>query len=131
MKPSRQILTVVLATAWISINEFIRNTFVLHDAWVNHYQGMGQAFPEAPLNGAIWGLWSLVFATVIQILSSRFDLIRTTIISWVIGFAMMWIVIGNLGVLPMTILPVAVPWSVFEAFGGSYIFVLFNSTKTK
>ena len=121
MKPTRAVIAVLLASAWISINEFIRNTFVLHDAWVSHYQGMGQSFPEAPVNGAVWGLWSLVFAVVVLVISTKFNLIQTTIISWVIGFALMWIVIGNLGVLPMAILPVAVPWSVVEAFGAAYI----------
>ncbi len=121
MKPTRAVIAVLLASAWISINEFIRNTFVLHDAWVSHYQGMGLAFPEAPVNGAVWGLWSLVFALVVLVISTKFDLIQTTIISWVIGFGMMWIVIGNLGVLPMAILPVAGPWSVVEAFGAAYI----------
>ncbi|HQQ98892.1 MAG TPA: hypothetical protein PLX35_16590 [Cyclobacteriaceae bacterium] len=121
MKPTRVVIAVLLATTWISINEFIRNTFVLHDAWVSHYQEMGQSFPETPVNGAVWGLWSLVFAVIVLVISTKFDIIKTTIVSWVIGFAMMWIVIGNLGVLPMAILPVAVPWSVVEAFGAAYI----------
>jgi len=30
------------------------------------------------------------------------------------GFMLMWIVTGNLGVLPMGLLPIAVPWSIAE-----------------
>jgi len=125
MKSSGYVIAVLISTIWISINEFVRNTFVLHDVWLDHYQHMGQAFPEAPVNGAVWGIWSLVFAIVVNTLSSQFDLIKTTLISWVIGFAMMWIVIGNLGVLPLSILPVAIPWSIVEAFGAAYICTLF------
>ena len=30
------------------------------------------------------------------------------------GFALMWIVVGNLNVLPIVLLPIAVPWSLAE-----------------
>lgn len=33
----------------------------------------------------------------------------------------MWLVIGNLGVLPFGILPIAIPLSLFEAFLATYI----------
>jgi hypothetical protein len=38
-----------------------------------------------------------------------------------VGFVLMWMVIGNLGVLPAAILPVAVPLSMLEAFGAAWI----------
>ena len=38
-----------------------------------------------------------------------------TILSWVVGFVLMWIVIGIMGVLPFGILPWAVPLSLIEA----------------
>jgi hypothetical protein len=73
-------------------------------------------FPEEPLNGAVWGIWSLSLAVVIFILSSKFTLIQCTFLSWFIAFVMMWLVIGNLNVLPFGILPIAIPLSLLETW---------------
>lgn len=117
----RPIVALLAATAWISINEFIRNQLVLLDAWTAHYTGQGLTFPAAPVNGAVWGLWSLCFAVVILLLARRFTLLETAALAWGIGFVLMWLVIGNLGVLPFSILPVAVPWSMVETIGAVWI----------
>lgn len=107
-------LPILLSTIWISISEVFRNSFLLHNYWVEHYQKMGQTFPEQPLNGAVWGIWALVFAIVIFVLSKKFSFVETSVLSWAIGFVMMWLVIGNLGVLPFSILPFAIPLSILE-----------------
>ena len=64
----------------------------------------------------MWGVWSLVFAVAIFIVSKKFSLLQTFLLMWVIGFVLMWIVIGNLGVLPFGILLFAVPLSLLEVF---------------
>ncbi|MBK7213668.1 MAG: hypothetical protein IPH88_10335 [Bacteroidales bacterium] len=115
------VLPLLLATVWISISEFIRNEFLLKSYWVDHYKGMGLEFPGKPVNGAIWGIWSLVFAASILVISKKFTLMQTTLYSWCIGFVMMWLVIGNLGVLPYGILVYAIPLSMLEAFIASWI----------
>lgn len=117
----KSILPVLLATLWISISEFFRNQFLLNSYWVELYKSMGQNFPAEPVNGAMWGVWSLLFAIVIYLLSKKFTLVQTTILSWIIGFLMMWIVIGNLGVLPFGMLGYALPLSILEAFLASLI----------
>jgi hypothetical protein len=109
-------LPVLLATIWISISEFVRNTFLLHGYWTNHYHNLGLTFPEDPVNGAVWGIWSLCFAIGIYILLQKFSLMQTTFLSWFVGFVYMWLVVGNLGVLPIGILPIAIPLSLLEAF---------------
>jgi hypothetical protein len=109
-------LSILLATIWISISEFARNTFLLHDYWIDHYQNLGMTFPEEPINGAVWGIWSLCFAIGIYILSQKFSLIETTFLSWFVGFVLMWLVVGNMGVLPFGILPLNIPLSLLEAF---------------
>ena len=35
--------------------------------------------------------------------------------------SMMWLVVGNMGVLPFDVLPYAVPWSLLECFGAAWI----------
>lgn len=117
----KTILPVLLATLWISISEFVRNEFLLKSTWINHYQNMGLVFPSEPVNGAVWGLWSLLFAIVIYILANRFTLLETTLLSWFIGFILMWVVLGNLHVLPWGILYLAIPLSLLETFLASYI----------
>lgn len=117
----KTILPILIATLWISISEFVRNEFLVKTFWVEHYQNMGLVFPGAPVNGAVWGLWSLLFAIGIFILSKKFSLLHTTLLSWFMGFVLMWVVIGNLGVLPYGLLYVAIPLSLLEAFVASFI----------
>ena len=121
MKPGRIIITVLLTTIWISISEFVRNEFLVKTLWTDHYGRIGLTFPSEPVNGAVWGLWSLLFAILIFILARKFTLLQTTLIGWLAGFAMMWVAIGNLGVLPFRLLIYAIPLSFLESFIASYI----------
>jgi len=117
----KTILPILIATIWISISEFVRNEFLLKTYWTDHYENMGLIFPSEPINGAIWGLWSLCFAISIYIIAKKFTLIQTTFIAWFFGFVFMWLVIGNLNILPFGILPFAIPLSILEAFLASLI----------
>lgn len=117
----KTIAPILLATVWISLSEFVRNQFLLQDNWTRHYADMGLTFPSAPANGAIWGVWSLLYACVIFFIARHYTLIASSILSWVIGFGMMWLVLGNLLVLPYSILPIAVPLSIVEAAGAVWI----------
>jgi hypothetical protein len=114
-------LPVLLATIWISISEFVRNEFIVKSYWINHYKSIGLIFPSAPINGAVWGIWSLLFAITIFFIAKKFTLLQTTFLSWFIAFVLMWVVIGNLGVLPNGILLFAIPLSLLESFVASYI----------
>ncbi len=121
LKIKKTVIPILLATMWISVSEFVRNEFALKAYWVKHYENLGLVFPSEPLNGAVWGLWSLCCAVAIYALSTKFTLLQTTLLSWFVGFVLMWLVIGNLGVLPFGILPLAVPLSLVEAFGAVWI----------
>ena len=114
-------LPILLSTIWTSISEVFRNSFLLHNYWVEHYQKMGQIFPEQPINGVIWGIWALIFSVVIFVLNKKFSFVETSVLSWIIGFVMMWLVIGNLGVLPFGILLFAIPLSILEVLVAVWI----------
>lgn len=116
-----KILSIIAATLWISLSEFIRNNVLLKADWTNHYNTLGLIFPEKIINGAMWGLWSLLFAIFIYIIATKFTLLQTTFLSWLVAFVMMWVVIGNLKVLPFKILWLAVPLSIFESFLATWI----------
>ncbi len=117
----KTVLPILLATVWISISEFVRNEFIAKSYWTEHYEKLGLVFPAEPVNGAVWGLWSLLFAIAIFIISKKFSLLQTTFLSWFVGFVLMWIVAWNLNVLPVGILIIAVPLSLLEAFVASVI----------
>ena len=117
----KKVLALLSATVWISISEFVRNQFLLKQYWIDHYKSLGLVFPLEPVNGAVWGIWSVLFAALIFILAQKFSLIQTALISWFAAFVMMWVTIGNLMVLPYGILWFAVPLSLLEAFVASWI----------
>jgi len=125
----KTILPILLATTWISISEFARNEFLLKSYWTNHYKKLGLVFPSEPINGAVWGLWSLCFAIAVFIIAKKFTLLQTTLLSWFVGFVLMWISSGNMGVLPFGILPFAIPLSFLEAFLASLIVKKFSGLK--
>ncbi len=115
-------LPILIAAIWISISEFIRNEFLLKSYWINHFQTLGLTFPSEPINGAMWGLWSLCFAIAIYIISKKYSFLESVFLSWFIGFVLMWIVAWNLGVFPIGILVFAVPLSIFEVYIANLIY---------
>ena len=128
MKPFRKIiLPIFLATIWISISEFVRNEYLLKSYWTEHYGNLGMVFPSEPVNGAVWGVWSLLFASAIFFISRKFTLVQTTFLSWFMAFVMMWVVIGNMGVLPAGMLVYAIPLSLLEAFVAAWIIRKFQA----
>jgi ABC-type Co2+ transport system permease subunit len=54
---------------------------------------------------------------------------QATFLGWFMAFAMMWIVIGNLSMLPPTLLWFAVPLSVLEAYVAVRIINAVDSSK--
>jgi hypothetical protein len=117
----RTVLAVVLSGIWVGLCEFVRNQLLLVGQWKAHYAAMGLSFPSQPVNGMMWMVWSFLAAGVVFVISRRFSLWQTTLIAWVAGYVMMWVVIWNLSVLPLRILPMAVPFSFVEALGAAFI----------
>jgi hypothetical protein len=122
----KTILPVLLASLWISLSEFGRNEFLVKTYWTRHFHELGLVFPSEPVNGAVWGIWSLLFAVAIYIVAQKFSLIQTALLSWFFGFILMWFVLGNLMVLPYGILPLAIPLSLLETFVATWIIKKFE-----
>lgn len=117
----KSLAAVLLTCVWVNASEFLRNEVLFKSYWVEHYRSLGLAFPSAPVNGMLWGLWGLLFSVAIFLISRKFPLAHTAFLSWFTGFVLMWVVIFNLGVLPAALLIYAVPLSMLEAFVGSYL----------
>jgi len=119
----QRILPLLLSTVWIGLSEFVRNQLILGHTWEDHYNLLGLQFPNEPLNGAVWGVWSFVLAVLIFMISRRFNIFETFVIAWVSAFVLLWLVIGNLGVLPPSTLFYALPLSMLEVYGATWITV--------
>jgi len=117
----RSILAVFLTGLWVNASEFFRNEILLKGCWVSHYRSLGMTFPSGPVNSMIWAVWGVLFSLAIYVMSRRFSLLQTALLSWFAGFVLMWIVTLNLNVLPAAILVYAVPLGMLEAFVGSWI----------
>lgn len=111
---NRIALATLAAGIWINLSEFLRNEVLFKQHWITKYDALGLAFPSAPVNGALWGLWGFVFAGCIVAVRRRTTFAGAIALCWTLGFALMWIVIGNLNVLPVGLLPIAIPWSLAE-----------------
>ncbi len=128
---SRNIIAVAFTGIWVNASEFFRNEVLLKKYWVDHYQSLGMIFPSAPKNGMIWLAWGFLFAIAIYLISRRFNLIQTALISWFMAFVLMWVVTWNLNVLPGAILIYAVPLSLLEALIGSYICIKISPNESR
>jgi len=117
----KNLLPVLLAGIWISISEFVRNELLLKNHWVDHYNNMVLVFPSEPINGAVWGIWSLLFTIGIYIIYRKFKFWETVFLSWFLAFVLMWLVLGNMNVLPFKLLIYAIPLSILECLVAVFI----------
>lgn len=115
----RAILAIALAGVWINGFEFLRNQVLLISVWREHYGSMGLAFPSEPVNGLLWVAWGFIMAGLMFGLTRKFCPGMATLLAWPMAFALMWIVLWNLDVLPLGILPLAIPMSLVEVAGAA------------
>jgi hypothetical protein len=121
----RIILPILITGVWINISETVRWIFLAEPFWIEKYQNLNLTFPNDPLNMIVWMIWGFFFATSIFILSRKFNLIQTAILSWFAAFVMMWLIVWNIGVLPTGMLWFNIPLSLLEAYIGAYICIKF------
>ena len=106
----------------MNFSEFVRNEFLFKQYWLDKYASLGLEFPSDPINGAVWGLWGFLFAGCLVYLRSKLSFVETLSIGWLMGFVLMWLVVGNMNVLPFELLKIAVPWSLVEV--GVAVFIV-------
>jgi hypothetical protein len=121
MVTKKQILAFVASGIWISLSEFVRNELLFKSYWLEKYDSLSLQFPSAPLNNALWGIWSFLLAFTVIFMLQKLRMTETILITWLLAFVMMWIVIGNLDVLPFGLLLFAVPLSILEVGVAAYL----------
>lgn len=124
------ILPILLAGIWINLSEFFRNEVLVKKLWISHYNEMGLEFPAQPVNGIVWMLWGFLIAIAIFILSKKFTLWQTTLLSWFMAFGILWVVMWNLLVLPKGLLLYAIPLSFVEVLVATLICKLLYNKET-
>lgn len=112
----RMVLAIAAAGIWMNISEFVRNELLIKQIWVDGFAKLGLAYPSEDINGAVWGIWSLIFVTMLAMACQRFDAIRATLILWVSAFPLLWLAMWNMGILPPGLLFWAAPWSLIEVY---------------
>lgn len=109
-------LAILLSGLWLNANEFLRNEIVFKNLWINKFDNLNLTFPSQALNGIMWIIWGFIFCASLTLLLEKFSCIKSSIITWLLGFVLMWIVCWNLNTLPTKILFFAVPWSLAEVY---------------
>ena len=117
----KSILPILLTGIWINGSETVRWELLVKSYWIEHYQDMNLVFPSALMNGITWMIWGFFLAFSIFIISKKFNLIQTTLLSWFMVFVMLWVVLWNINVFPVTILFIVVPLSWIEVFVATWI----------
>ena len=107
---------VLLLAVWINLSETVRWVLYSQPKFETLYRNMGRELPNGPINGILWMIWGVLIACLVFILSKKFTLLQTTIIIWLAVFVMIWIALWNYAILPLDILLVAAPLSLFEIF---------------
>ena len=124
------VIPIIIAGIWINLSETVRWMLLVEPYWIEKYQNLNLTFPNETNNMIAWMVWGFFYATIIFILSKRYSLFETTILSWFVAFVMMWLVVWNVGVLPTGMLWFNIPLSLLEAFIGAYICIrFFNKSK--
>lgn len=117
----KTILPIFLVGLWINISETIRWLFLIKAYWIEHYQNLNLILPDEPVNGITWMIWGFLYASMMFILSKKFNILQTALLSWFVAFVLMWIVVWNIGVLPTGMLWINAPLSLIEAYIAAFI----------
>ena len=107
-------LATLVVGFWITIAEFLRNELFLKEQWFAKYDDLGLTIPLAPVNLAAWAAWGFILAGCVTAMSRRMSYSETLFVSWLLAFVLVWIILGNLAVLPYGTLALAIPTSFLE-----------------
>ncbi len=114
-------LAILLAGVWINACEFVRNEWLLRSHWEEHFRSLGREFPSTHLNAGLWVAWGFALSALLGAMLRHTEPRKALFLGWCFAFPMMWIVTWNLGVLPLSILPFAIPLSWIEIGGAGWL----------
>lgn len=115
------LLAILAAGVWMNLNEFARNELVVKQIWIDGFAKTGLPYQSTPVTGIAWMLWAFIFIAILTWLVTKFSVLQSTLITWIVGFVLLWLGLWNLGVLPEGLLYVAAPWSFVEVYVSALI----------
>ena len=124
----KTILPILLTGIWLNVSGTIRWIYLIEPYWLEKYNYLNLEFPAESVNNIVWMIWGFMFALVIFILSRKFNLIQTTLLSWFMVYVMMWVIVWNVGVLPSGMLWMNIPLSLIDAYVGAFICIRLSKT---
>lgn len=107
---------ILLVAVWINVSETIRWMLYSKSKFETLYQGKGLKLPGGPVNMILWIVWGFIIAFFVFVLARKFSLLHATLLSWLATFVTTWILLWNFDILPLDMLWVVVPLSLFEIF---------------
>lgn len=105
------LLSTLAISLILLLSEGIRNGYLLRTHWVEHFDAMGLVYPEDSINNLMWGVWIVGLALIMTYLSGKLSVMANAIIVWSIAYELTFVAMWNYEVLPLSVLPIAVPWS--------------------
>jgi len=112
---------ILLVAIWINFSGSVRWMLFARHRFEALYKGMGLEYPNTPLINILWMVWGVLAAVLVVFLSKKFSVLPTIILSWLVIFAMTWIVQWNSAVFPLALLWIVIPWSLCEVFVAALI----------
>ena len=120
---SKSVWQILLVAVWINFSETIRWMLYSESKFEALYRCKGMKLPGGPINMILWIIWGVVIASFIFVLARRLSLLHATLLSWLAAFVTTWIILWNFDILPLDMLWVVVPLSLFEIFIAALISV--------
>ena len=117
----KTILPILLIGIWLNVAITIGWLFILEGYWIEKYNSLNLVFPTGLINNITWMIWGFMLATIVFILSKKFNTLQTTFLVWFVAFPMMWIIVWNVGVLPTEMLLFNVPFTFIVTYIGTLI----------
>ena len=117
----KTVAPILLAGIWLNVSGTIRWIYLIEPYWLEKYNYLNLVFPAELVNNMVWMIWGFLFAIAIFILSKKFNLMQTTLLSWFMVYVMMWVIVWNVGVLPTGMLWMNIPLSLFDAYVAAFI----------
>jgi len=117
----KSILPILLTGIWLNVSGTIRWIFLIEPYWIEKYKELNLIYQSDLINNIVWMIWGFFFAFIIYVLSKKFKLMQTTLLSWLAIYVMMWMVVWNVGVLPVKMLWINIPLSFIDAYVGALI----------
>jgi hypothetical protein len=117
----KTILPILITGIWLNISITIGWILILESYWIKKYQSLNLVFPIGITNNIVWMIWGFMLATIVFTLSKKFTVLQTTFLGWFMAFAMMWVIVWNIGVLPTGMLLFNIPNTLFVTYIGAWI----------